>query len=248
MKHFRLILALALSLTLIGVYPQVARADVTLNPTDDTFVRDKAGGRDTNFDGHVDQLNVTAEGFPIGAPVDIAYLRFDLSSLSGTSLTGATLRLYGQYVAPNVQIAIFSTGSDDWNGTDAGLGGETTLTFNNAPSEGSQLDSAVSSPGSAAWWEFSGPQLRTYVQNQLPDNGGDGYVTLRVKVVSTGMADIQSFEDHENGGGTRSGPALVRAEEGRGGGRGRVRGSPVPLKKKKKKKRKHRSRTDSHKN
>ena len=65
---------------------------------------------------------MTAEGFPLGVPVDIVYLRFDVSSFNGSIVDSATLRLYGQYNAPSMQIAVFSTDGDDCNGGGDGLG------------------------------------------------------------------------------------------------------------------------------
>lgn len=209
MKQIRLVLVLGVILVFAGRHPQLADAYGTLVPNDDIFVRDKVGERDTNFDQHTEELHVTAEGFPLGDPVDIVYLRFDVSSFGGSVIDSATLRLYGQYNAPSMILAVFSTVSDDWNGGADGMGDQTTLTFNNAPEEDIQLDSAITSTGSPGWWEFTGPQLRTYVEDQLPDNGGDGYITLRVRAVSTGIADIQNFEDREDGGGSGNSPQLV---------------------------------------
>ena len=205
MRGIRLWLATLLFLVLIGSRPAPARADEGIAPTDDAFVRDEDGQRDTNFDEHADQILVTAEGFPGGVPVNIGYLRFELSGLSGT-LTSARLRLYNQASpGPSVTVAVYSTTEDDWNGAAPGLGDETTLTFNNAPAEAGLLDSQSGS-SSPAWMEFSGSTLTAYVNDQL---SGDEMVTLRVKVTSAGFADVNVFEDRENGGGTGHAPSLV---------------------------------------
>lgn len=213
MKQIRLVLALGMMLAFLSKHPQQIYADSTLVPDDDTFVRDGVGERDSNFNGDAEALHVTAEGFPFGVPVDIGYLRFNVASFNGSVVDTATLRLYGRYNAPGMSVAVFSTTSDDWNGGDVDLGDQTTLTFNNAPGQDLQLDSPVTSTGSPGWWDFTGPNLKTYVEDQLPDNGGNGYVTLRLVAVSTGIADIQSFEDRENGGGTGNVPRLVLVGE-----------------------------------
>ena len=203
MKRIRLLLAVILLLLLASANPEPAFADATINATDDSFVRVSAPN--DNFDEHADEISVTAEGFPTGVPEDIGYFRFDLSNLSGT-LTTARLRLYNQASpGPSVTVAVYSTTSDDWNGAAASNGDETTITFNSAPAEDSLLDSETGS-SDPAWMEFTSSALTTYVNNQL---AGDKIVTFRVKVTSTGIADINLFEDRENGGGTGNVPELV---------------------------------------
>lgn len=185
-------------------HPTVATL-IALSPTDDTFVRDRAGFRDTNFDEHADELLVTAQGFPEGVPVDVGYLRFDLTSVSGP-VSSVRLRLYNQASpGPNITVGVYSTADDDWNGGASDIGDETTLTFNNAPTETALLDSASGSAG-PAWMEFSSSTLTEYVNNQVNE---DDLVTLKLKVTSTGIADINVFEDRENGGGTGNTPQLV---------------------------------------
>jgi hypothetical protein len=204
MKWIRVLLLTSIVFGLLGLQPQQAWADEVYYPTDDTFVRDKVGQRDTNFDEHADELLVTAEGFPSGVVVDIGYLRFDLSAASPA--LDVQFRLYNR-AAPGsgVTVGLYSTTSDDWNGGAGGLGDETTLTFNNAPAEGALLDSQTGGavPG---WMEFGSAALATYVNDQI---AGDGLVTLRVKVTTTGMADVNVFEDQENGGGTGHIPELL---------------------------------------
>jgi hypothetical protein len=205
MRWTKLLLALILPLVLLGAQARPTRADAHLTPTDDSFVRDKDGERDTNFDNDVDEILVTAEGFPVGTPVNVGYLRFDLSGIEG-DVNAARLRLYNQLgPGPAIQIGLYATTGDDWNGAAAGLGDETTLTFNNAPGEGDLLDQQAGPPD-PAWMEFGGTALTDYVVQQI---AGDGQVTFRVKMVSTGFVDVSIFEDRENGGGTGNLPELV---------------------------------------
>jgi hypothetical protein len=207
MKWTKLLFALILPLLLLGAQAQPTQAETRLAPSDDSFVRDKENPdqRNDNFDEYEAQIQVTVEGFPQGVPVDIGYLRFDLSGVQA-DVSAVRLRLYNQVKpGPAVVVGLFGTTSDDWNGADPGLGDETTLTFNNAPGEGDLLDQelGVTTP---AWVEFSGAALTDYVRAQV---GGDGRVTFRVKIVSTGILDIAMFEDRENGGGTGNTPELV---------------------------------------
>jgi hypothetical protein len=205
MRAMRFLLVLLVPFILLDAQAGPATVDLTLLPNDDTFVRDKPGERDVNLDGHGCQILITAEGFPTGVPVDVGYLRFDLSNLSG-EVTSARLRVYNR-VSPGsrVTVAAYGTVGDDWNGVTAGLGDEATLTWNNAPAEDRWLgeQAGASRP---AWIEFDGPELAAYVNEQ---RAGDGLVTFRVQVTSTGLADICILEDRENGGGTGNLPELV---------------------------------------
>ena len=180
-------------------------ADTTRNPTDDTFVRVTEPA--INFDEDSFTISVTAEGFPDGEPEDIGYLRFDVSGLSGT-LTNATLRVYNRLSpGPSVTVAVLNPGSDDWNGAAAGLGDETTLTFDNAPAPlgGTQLDTQ---DGSAvpAWMEFNSAALTSYVSDQI---AGDETVTFVLRVTTTGFADLNFFEDREDTAMSGNLPELV---------------------------------------
>ena len=113
MKWKNVLLVMVLPFMLIGARPEMAAADEILPASDDAFVRDKDGQRDTNFDEHADELLATAEGFPEGVPVDIGYLRFDVSGVSGAILE-AELRLYNQASpGPEVTVTLYSTADDD---------------------------------------------------------------------------------------------------------------------------------------
>lgn len=199
------VLALSLALALGARRADVASADTTRNPTDDTFVR--VSEPTTNFDEDSFTISVTAEGFPTGEPEDIGYLRFDVSGVSGT-LTGATLRVFNRLSpGPSVTVAVYDQGSDDWNGAAGGLGDETTLTFDNAPAPlgGTQLDTEIGS-AAPAWMEFSSAALTSYVADQI---AGDGSVTFVLRVTTTGIADLNFFDDREDTGGTGNAPELV---------------------------------------
>jgi hypothetical protein len=210
MRWTRFVLVLLVPLVLLGIQSHPTRANAPLNPIDDSFVRDKEEPyeRDTNFDEHPDEILVTMEGVFKHVPVNVGYLRFDLTGVEG-DVGAARLRLYNQIgPGPAIQVGVYATTSDDWNGAEAGLGDETTLTFNNAPAEDRLLDQQAGA-SDPAWMEFGGPALTDYVNSQI---AGDGLVTFRVKMVSTGIVDISIFEDRENGGGTGNLPELVLEE------------------------------------
>ncbi len=196
-------LLLGVLLSLVG--SRQVFADVTINPDDDSFVR--VSDPTSNFDEDAQTISVTAEGFPTGSPEDIGYLRFDVSGLSGT-LTSARLRVYNRASpGPSVTVAVFDPGSDDWNGGTSGIGDETTLTYNDAPAPlgGTQLDSQAGS-AMPAYMEFDSASLTTYVDDQI---AGDGLVTFLLRVTSTGLSDLNFFEDRENTSGSGNLPELV---------------------------------------
>ena len=203
------LLVIILCFVLIVTLPshRAGAAPSTRYPTDDSFVR--VGDPDAKFDEHSDEISVTTA---IGTVSDIGYLRFDVSAATGDTVGTATLRLYEQTgFGSGVTVGVYGVGSDDWNGAAASNGDETTLTYNNAPAEGSLLASS-NVPGSPAWMEFSSAALVSYVQSQLPANGGDGLVTLRIKITNPAeLSQITSFEDRENGGGTGNVPELLLA-------------------------------------
>lgn len=194
----------ALTAALATASPGYAATRTVLNPTDDTFVR--VGAPAANFNQDANGISVTTG---MGAVSDIGFLRFDLSSISSADTLTATLRLYERTgFGSGVIVGVFSAANDDWNGAAAGNGDETTLTYNNAPSEGSLLASA-NVPSNPGWIEFSGTALTNYVKTQSPTNGGDGWVTLRLRITnSEGIVQISSFEDRENDGGTGNPPEL----------------------------------------
>jgi hypothetical protein len=107
-----------------------------------------------------------------------------------------------------VTVTVYKTNSDDWNGgAAAGNGDETTLTYNNAPASAGAL-ATFTGNGFTGWWAFHSDALTTYVRQQLTDQSGDGVVTFRLEATGSGLSQLCSFEDRENGGGTGNEPEL----------------------------------------
>lgn len=203
----------ALALVLIGLLAlrvTMVWADVTFNPDDDTYVKrtDPSANFDESAAPTPGPISVTSEqSGAVSVPNDHGYLRFDLTGWSGT-VTSARLRLweFGQY-GPSITIGVYNPGSDDWNGGSVGIGDETTLTYNNAPSPGggTLLDSQVGST-SVGWMEFSGASLTSYVNSEL---AGDGIVTFLLRASSPDIAAVAYYEDRENTQGTGNPPELI---------------------------------------
>ncbi|PYV44722.1 MAG: hypothetical protein DMG06_05285 [Acidobacteria bacterium] len=91
------------------------------------------------------------------------FLRFDLSSISSTSITRATLKLYvTSLIEGTAPIPLFGVPSNSWT--------ETGVTWNNQPAFGSQL--ASTSLPTIGWASFD---VTSFVNSQL---GGDKKVSL----------------------------------------------------------------------
>ncbi|PYV36407.1 MAG: hypothetical protein DMG06_30800, partial [Acidobacteria bacterium] len=84
-----------------------------------------------------------------------AFLRFDLSSITSTSIASAILKLYVSSLPEGASpIALFAATSDTWT--------ETSITWNNQPAFGSQLGSTNLS--STGWVSFN---VTSFVNSQL---------------------------------------------------------------------------------
>ena len=103
----------------------------TLNPVADAYVRDGTNAAITH--GITDSTLLITKVSPTGQLNNAreAYLRFNLSQVSGT-VTSATLRVYGKVdgtTTPGVPVAVFPCTNTGW--------AENTITWNNKPAAGS---------------------------------------------------------------------------------------------------------------
>jgi hypothetical protein len=114
-----------------------------------------------------------------------AYLKFDLSGISGT-VTSAKLKLYVKSKTANADRTVYDVADDSWM--------ETGITYNNRPAFGSAI--ATKAVSSLGWVEFD---VTSAVASQ---NAGDKIVSLYVKdpVVNNGVGI--DFYSKENGSST----------------------------------------------
>lgn len=113
--------------TLAVVFPSAASAaSTTFVPSADSYV--SSGAPNTNY-GSRNRLWVQT-----GPPIKRAYLKFDVSLPTGSTVTGATLRLYvGTSSTPTGYLA-YGVADTSW--------GEGTITYANAPGFGAELGSS----------------------------------------------------------------------------------------------------------
>lgn len=209
MKNLTRFLALAVLLAVVG-FAGAAPAfadEVTLYPGDDAWV-------DMNHPAAVNDgigLRADYSYLPACTATRLVYLRFDLDALDQDVSSNVGLKIYLVEPPYFAGTASLWTIGDDWNGGDAGLGGESTLTYSNAPTPWLELDSR-SLPASSGWVTFSGGAISQYLNSQRIPNGGDGMASFVVQWDSCplgALADTARFEDSENSLATGYLPQIV---------------------------------------
>jgi hypothetical protein len=178
-------------------------------PTDDTWVQNTVPN--ANFNGS--QLLADYSNLPNFVITRRIYLRFDLSTISADVGDGTNVRLYITYPPfTDGTLAIYST-DNDWNGATVGSGGETTLTFNNAPPPSTLLATSIITSETTGWFSFNSTALHSYINSRRVANGGDNTISFAIQWNSCtpgcSLEEDVSFEDRENSGSTGHPPELV---------------------------------------
>jgi hypothetical protein len=147
----------------------------TLAPVADTWV-----GSDATTTAHGSE---TALYSVTGTPTKVTYLKFDLSALAGSTLTGATLRLTtttGAYSgSPSVQ-NIYPVTDSSWS--------ESTMTYSTAPALGSQILGSI--PGGST----SATTYSVTVPPSTLQSAVGGLLTLAVKSAGAEAFYVNSKE------------------------------------------------------
>jgi hypothetical protein len=155
-------------------------ASVGIAPSADAFVRDGTSA-DSNF-GTATTLEVKTT--TSAGTNRIAYLRFPLSSISGT-VTGATLRLQGSRPSNNgVLDSVFAVASTGW--------GETSITWNNKPSLGAAQGTGVAVTTTAQFYAWD---VTSYVAAQKA--AGATQISLAIKMDSNVTIGPDVFSSRE---------------------------------------------------
>jgi hypothetical protein len=186
--------------------PLMAYADLIVYPTDDAWT--DLNVPDNNYNNSAILIDYTSTSC---VNTRIGYLRLNIAAIYKDVGGQTKLRVYvaGPPIKAGGSISLWSTG-DDWNDATAGLGGETTLTWNNAPALVTSLDTQPIST-SPTWIEFSGAALSNYINSQRTSNGGDDLVSFGIQwqVCVDQDFDLAVLEDRENTMGTGNEPELV---------------------------------------
>ncbi|MBN1922211.1 MAG: hypothetical protein JW892_13265 [Anaerolineae bacterium] len=213
MKRKTLVVVIfAMMLILLMAEPVLAQG--IIEPTDDTWV--DLNDPNTNKDGF--GLLIDYSNFPSYVVTRRTYLRFDLSGLTQDIDPNSVLRVRvgGLPFDTTLGLARLRITGDDWNGTDAGLGNETMLIWNNAPSVGTVLDSQSVNPSLILGTDidFSGSALVAYVNGERTANGGDDIVSFAIEFGCelggcSPFADSMAFDDREQFYNTGAPPRLI---------------------------------------
>ncbi len=127
-----------------GGSPTPVPTSLKLKPVADTYVN--SASPSTNY-GRATSLGADA------SPVQLSYLKFDLTSLAGKTVSSAKLRLYVlQGATGEFKLSSVGTG---WN--------ETALTYNQRPALGTYIGSWTS-PVDGTWIEYN---VTSQVQSRL---------------------------------------------------------------------------------
>jgi len=147
----------------------------TYNPSEDTYVR--GGTYSTTNYGTTTQIDIKQ-----GSQSDFmrkGLVKFDLRNLSLSNFTSAKLRLFASSAKAST-ISVYPI-DDNWS--------ESTVTWNNAPANGSSI-SSVAVSASNVYYEFD---VTAFVQEQL---AGDGVVSLGIWDIGASNVNV-SFNSRE---------------------------------------------------
>jgi len=157
-------------------------------PTDDTFVNKKFPNE--NYDEYYNELQLSDSS----THTRRVYLKFDLSNLSGMTITSATLHLYVDdiYYEGEDEVKLYRVTEHDWD--------EETLTWNNQPKDDLVYitETYISSSG---WKTWSGLEnlVQGWVDGDYPNYG----IVLECDLDGYGEIGYVYFNDTEKGGDLR---------------------------------------------
>lgn len=200
----KIFLSILLSSLIVGLFVYPSLAVLILTPTDDTYT--DLNDQGNNFDDQALIADYSNGPCTVSRRV---YLRFNVSSLPIDVGPQTAVRIYVQIPpATSGTLALWSTG-DDWNGSAAGVGDETTLNWSNAPAVVQQLDTRLSGIAQG-WVEFTGSSLSSYINQQRSANGGDNIASFAIQWADCNdpVYDVAIFEDRENTLNTNNTPEL----------------------------------------
>ena len=155
---------------------------ITYYPTDDTFVNKYKPNK--NYDEYYNELQLSDSS----THTRRIYLKFDLSDLSGMTITSATLYLYVDDIFAGDEVKLYRVTEHEWD--------EETLTWNNQPDEGLVYitETFIDSTG---WKTWSGLEslVQGWVDGDYPNYG----IVLECDLDGYGEIGFAYFNDNEGG-------------------------------------------------
>ncbi|MFL5731523.1 MAG: PQQ-dependent sugar dehydrogenase [Cytophagaceae bacterium] len=160
--------------------------DVTLNPTNDAYVRD-GGSAATNF-GTTDATHLVTKftGNPNDGFNRETYFTFDLSTVSGT-ISSVILKVYGNVgAAPAVPVAVYPVSNTGWS--------EATINWNNKPLSGA----ALSTTNVDVALQYYTWDVTAYVKSEKAAGRNIVSLSLKNTAITTAQTNWNSKESGTN--------------------------------------------------
>lgn len=160
----RLLPSVSIACLIVALTVSVVVALASGPPDNDSFVRTTSPG--ANFD--TQDLSVAASSESC-TPTETTYVQWDLTDIpGGETVNTATLTLTTVTVSGDTSSAMLSLSKtgDDWNGTDASSGDETTITSSNAPAVGDLIETQAAPTGSGQSVVFNSSSLASYINGE----------------------------------------------------------------------------------
>lgn len=177
-----------LIILLTGLLPSAARAQTVINPVGDTWVdrnEPTANKDDSN-------LLVCYSNQPVFVQTTRVYLSFSLAGLTYDVDDTVKLRVYVSIPPSELTVGTLAL----WSTTDAWT--ESSLTWSTAPTWTTKLDTKpVSASSQGTWVEFTGANLRDFVNSQRTGDGVASFVIAWDGCTTCTQGDIIEFVDRE---------------------------------------------------
>lgn len=161
----------------------IINADPTFYPTDDTFADNN------NPDTAQGSLTYIMVSWSVPDARDRrCFLKFDTSSIpTGATIETAKLAAYVFADPPpgwtGDSIYVHKVADDTWT--------EGSLTWNNQPAYGVQIDSRLGYPAAGTWDEFTSDSLKQYVQDEV--SAGETYISFCLRGDEDGATDYEWY-------------------------------------------------------
>jgi len=172
--------AIIIIMMTILISPLIMGSTMKIYPSDDAFVRDSSPNENFGTGNWKTNLRI---GYEPSHGIDKSYLKFDLSGLQGETINSAVFSIerLGSHDNPNVDLYYVSDNA--WE--------EGTITWNNAPSTSTLIDStALSGQEDRIEFNIDGSYLEpSEFSFALIEDGGSGFVNSFSKDLDTGGGD-----------------------------------------------------------
>lgn len=170
-------------LMMLSMLPMMMGQTTKIYPSDDAFVRNNYPS--TNF-GSENWANNLRAGYEQSFGIDRSYLKFDLSSLQGETITSASFSIFSLSTHDDPSVNLYYVSNDAWS--------ETSITWSNKPSYSTLIGSVLSidSPERIEF-DVSSYLSESELSFALIENGENGFANFYSKDLDTGVTGDETF-------------------------------------------------------